>query len=66
VPTGLDEAAIDAHNERLMHAANATGEIFLSHTKLDGKFVLRLAIGNLRTTQADVETAWRVLREAAR
>jgi aromatic-L-amino-acid decarboxylase len=64
-PAGLDARALDAHNERLMHAANATGEIFLSHTKLDGTFVLRLAIGNLRTGQADIETAWRVLRSAA-
>lgn len=64
-PVGLDAPALDAHNERLMHAANATGEIFLSHTKLDGRFVLRLAIGNLRTGQADIETAWRVLRSAA-
>ena len=33
---------------------NATGEIFISHTRLDGRYVLRLAIGNARTTEADV------------
>jgi len=65
VPPGLDAAQVDDHNGRLMDAANAGGEIFLSHTKLDGAFVLRLAIGNLRTSSADVATAWRVLREAA-
>jgi aromatic-L-amino-acid decarboxylase len=64
-PPELEPTQLDAHNERLMNAANATGEIFLSHTKLDGAFVLRLSIGNLRTSLADVATAWRVLRNAA-
>ena len=41
--------------------------MFLSHTKLDGRYVLRLAIGNARTTEDDVRLAWDVLnREAAR
>jgi aromatic-L-amino-acid decarboxylase len=41
---------------------NASGEIFLSHTRLGGRYVLRLAIGNERTTEADVRRAWDVLR----
>ena len=45
----------------------ATGEIFLSHTRLDGRYTLRLAVGNARTTGADVRHAWDVIRrEAAR
>ena len=44
---------------------NATGEVFLSHTRLDGRFVLRLAIGNARTTEDDVRLAWDVLRREA-
>jgi len=43
---------------------NATGEIFLSHTKLGGRYVLRLAIGNAQTTEVDVRRAWDVLRAA--
>jgi aromatic-L-amino-acid decarboxylase len=54
---------LDELNARIMDAANATGEIFISHTKIDGKFALRLAIGNLRTTRDDVERAWAILRE---
>ena len=51
----------------LLKRVNATGEIFLSHTKLDGRFVLRVAVGNARTTEDDVRLAWDVLRrEAAR
>ena len=53
---------IDAFNERLLEAVNATGEIFISHTRLDGRFVIRLAIGNLRTTEVHVARAWELLR----
>ena len=53
-------------NAELLDRVNATGEMFISHTKLDGRYVLRLAIGNLRTTRSDVEAAWAILqREAA-
>ncbi|HEY1976823.1 MAG TPA: aminotransferase class I/II-fold pyridoxal phosphate-dependent enzyme [Candidatus Baltobacteraceae bacterium] len=52
-------------NERLMHAVNETGEIFISHTKVDGTYALRLAIGNLRTQREDIEFAWNLLRREA-
>jgi aromatic-L-amino-acid decarboxylase len=55
----------DEDNEALLERANAGGEIFLSHTRLDGRLVLRLAVGNARTTEADVRRAWEVLRECA-
>jgi aromatic-L-amino-acid decarboxylase len=55
----------DADNELLVARVNATGEVFLSHTKLDDRYVLRLAIGNARTTEADVRRAWDVLRREA-
>jgi aromatic-L-amino-acid/L-tryptophan decarboxylase len=56
----------DEENRAVLERANATGEIFLSPTELDGRLVLRLAIGNIRTTEDDVRRAWEVLREAAR
>ena len=55
----------DDVNEALLERVNASGEIFLSHTKLDGRYVLRLAIGNARTTEEDVRQAWDVLRREA-
>jgi aromatic-L-amino-acid decarboxylase len=61
------EAELEALNARLLEAVNASGEIFISHTKLNGRYALRLAIGNIRSTRADVEAAWDVLqREAAK
>jgi aromatic-L-amino-acid/L-tryptophan decarboxylase len=55
----------DAENLAIVERANATGEVFISPTVLRDRTVLRLAVGNLRTTEADVERAWAVLREAA-
>jgi aromatic-L-amino-acid decarboxylase len=57
--------ATDEHNEALLERVNASGETFLSHTRLEGRFVLRLAIGNFRTTDDDVRLAWDVLRREA-
>jgi aromatic-L-amino-acid decarboxylase len=67
IPPGLagDEAALDAHNAAIMDAVNRTGAIFLSHTKLRGRFTIRLAIGSLRTERRHVEGAWELLRAAA-
>jgi aromatic-L-amino-acid/L-tryptophan decarboxylase len=55
----------NAFNERLLEHINASGEIFLSHTKLDGLYTLRLAIGNLHTTERHVERAWDLIQEIA-
>ena len=52
-------------NDRLLEHINASGEIFLSHTKLDGRYTLRLAIGNLHTTERHVERAWAIIQETA-
>jgi aromatic-L-amino-acid decarboxylase len=55
----------DGTNEALLERVNATGEIFISHTKLAGLYVLRLAVGGERTTEADLRLAWDVLRREA-
>ena len=64
-PPNTDEATRDRINESIMHAVNAGGDVFLSHTKMRGKFTLRLAIGNIRTEEKHVAMAWERLREAA-
>jgi aromatic-L-amino-acid decarboxylase len=65
-PPGASAAETDAHNLAIMNAVNASGEIYLSNTSLGGRIVLRIAIGNERTTREDVEVAWRALRAQAR
>lgn len=65
-PEGASEPEIAALNAAIMEQVNARGQVYLSHTKLNGRYTLRLAIGNIRTERQHVELAWRELREAAR
>jgi aromatic-L-amino-acid/L-tryptophan decarboxylase len=56
-----DEAALDDLNSRLIEHINKGGEFFLSHTRLENRYVIRLAIGNLHTTEEHVRRAWSTL-----
>ncbi|HKP85624.1 MAG TPA: pyridoxal-dependent decarboxylase [Blastocatellia bacterium] len=58
------EAHLDSLNERLMNEVNREGKVYLSHTKLNGKLTLRLAIGNIRTEHEHVKMAWDELNAA--
>jgi aromatic-L-amino-acid decarboxylase len=49
-----DDPRLNPLNERLLEAVNATGEAFLSHAVLGGRYTLRLAIGNIRTEERHV------------
>jgi aromatic-L-amino-acid decarboxylase len=55
----------DAGNQRLVDAVNATGEVFLSPTRLHGRLVLRVAISGLRTEERHVRRAWELLAQNA-
>jgi aromatic-L-amino-acid decarboxylase len=62
-PRGEDRrTALNRFNETLLRRLNATGEIYLSHTDLRGDYALRLAIGNLRTTEEHVARAWELIQ----
>jgi aromatic-L-amino-acid/L-tryptophan decarboxylase len=61
-----EEARLDELNAWLVDAVNRTGEVFLSHTRLAGRFTIRLAIGNLRTEERHLDRAWTLLRREAR
>jgi aromatic-L-amino-acid decarboxylase len=57
----------DEANLAIVDRVNASGDMFIAHTKIGDRVVLRLAVGNARTTDDDVKIAWDVLRrEAAR
>ena len=57
---------INNFNEKLMETVNQTGQVFLSHTKLRGKFGIRLTIGNIKTTWQDVALAWNIVQQKAK
>jgi aromatic-L-amino-acid/L-tryptophan decarboxylase len=64
-PTVVDEQRLDALNMALLDSLNASGAVFLSHTRVDGRYGLRLAIGNIRTMAEHVDRAWELARAAA-
>jgi len=58
-PSGLtDPAALDALNVRLLESLNQTGLLYLSHTRLAGRFTLRLVVGQTYVQQHHVDEAW--------
>jgi len=58
-PSGVDD--LDSLNERLMDAVNTSGEAYISHTKLNGRFVLRLSVGSIRVEERHIEKVWELL-----
>jgi len=60
VPPGASDLETDSLNQRLMDQVNAGGEIFISHTNVRERFTLRLAVGNIRTTERHVRRAWEI------
>jgi aromatic-L-amino-acid decarboxylase len=55
----------NAFNEKLLSAINRSGKAYLSHTVLNGQYVLRLGVGNFQTTEADVLETWKLIQTAA-
>jgi aromatic-L-amino-acid decarboxylase len=65
-PRGVDqEGDLEKLNARVLEQVNADGRVFLSHTKLKGRYCLRLAVGNLATTGLHLRLAFELVREAA-
>lgn len=57
------ENSLNTLNERLMNEINASGEAYLSHTKLNGKFTLRLSVGSIRVEERHLRKVWDLLNE---
>ena len=58
--------ASDEVNLHLLDRVNKSGEMFITHARINGKVVLRLAIGNSRTDIEDIRHAWKVLKQEAK
>jgi len=63
-PAGVDD--LDALNERIMNEINASGEAYFSHTKLNGRFTLRLSIGSIRVEERHIRKVWDLLNAQLR
>ncbi|MBV9691175.1 MAG: aspartate aminotransferase family protein [Ktedonobacteraceae bacterium] len=62
-PRGIDdETQLNILNERIMNRINVAGHFFLSHTKIHNQFTIRVAIGNLRTTEQHVRELWKEMQ----
>jgi aromatic-L-amino-acid decarboxylase len=60
-PAGVED--LDALNERIMNEINSSGEAYLSHTKLNGIFTLRLSVGSIRVEERHLKKVWDILNE---
>lgn len=58
-------AELDRRNQAILEKVNASGEIFLSHTKIHGRFTIRVTLGNLRQEERHIERCWALLKAAA-
>lgn len=65
-PAGMPDAEADAANARIAEAATATGRTFVGTTVLDGRTVIRAAVGNIATEASHLAAAWAALQDAAR
>ncbi|MFL5564488.1 MAG: pyridoxal phosphate-dependent decarboxylase family protein [Gemmatimonadaceae bacterium] len=65
-PRGLPDSSLDEHNSNLLKRLLESREVYLSHTRVRGSYALRIAIGNIHTTEAHVRHALDLIKEAAR
>lgn len=60
---GMSDDEANALNERIMNDINTSGEAYLSHTKLNGKFTLRLSVGSIRVEERHIRKVWDLLNQ---
>lgn len=63
-PVGMSPDDLDQHNARVLERVNSTREVYLSHTRVRGRYALRIAIGNIHTTEAHARRALELVRDA--
>lgn len=60
-----DNERLNRINERLLEKINRTGKIFITHTKLNKIYTLRMVIGQTNVEAIHVEKAWKLIKETA-
>jgi aromatic-L-amino-acid decarboxylase len=66
-PSGInDQDKLNNLNEKLLLALNNTGKLYISHTKLDGCYTLRMVTGQTHVTLSHVENAWKLILEKSK
>ena len=63
-PKGFED--LNSLNEKIMNDINSSGEAYLSHTKLNGIFTLRLSVGSIRVEERHLRKVWDLLNEHVR
>ena len=67
IPEGLnDEERINALNEKLLKTLNSSGKVYLTHTRLGGKYTIRMVIGQTNVKKKHVDAAWELICETAK
>jgi len=64
-PGGLDESRLNILNQRILKKVNESGKVFMTHTRIRGKFTIRLIAGQTYVEKRHVELVWKLLKEAA-
>jgi aromatic-L-amino-acid decarboxylase len=64
-PQGMSGDALDAHTRAWAESVNASGTAYLTPAVLAGRWMVRVSVGSLTTERADVESLWRIMRDAA-
>ncbi len=62
-PPGLSGESLDIHTRGWAERVNASGAAYLTPTLLGDRWVVRVSVGSLTTTRADVEALWQIMRE---
>src|SRR3954447_12628079 len=65
-PAVTDASILDQLNRELLSRVNGSGRVHLTHTELDGRFVIRMVVGQRLTSRQHVDEAWQLIQAAAR
>src|SRR5207244_12394494 len=62
---GEDDEKVDSINSKIVETINASGNVYITQTKLRGRTAMRIGLGNILTTEEHLRNAWQLIRETA-